>query len=63
MSLIVYSKPNCPGCVTLKDKLKAEGTAFTEVVIGKDITVQEFIERFPDVRSVPYTVDAKEETW
>jgi len=63
MALIVYSKPNCPGCVTLKDKLKAEGTPFTEVVLGKDITIDEFKERFPTVRSVPFVVDAKEETW
>jgi glutaredoxin len=63
MPKIVYSKPNCPGCVTLKDKLKAEGTEFTEVVIGKDLTVEEFIERFPTVRTVPYVVDVREETW
>lgn len=63
MSLIVYSQPNCPGCVTLKNKYKEEGVVFTEVVIGKDITVDEFKQRFPTVRSVPFVVDSKEETW
>ena len=63
MSLIVYSQPNCPGCVIMKNKLKEEGKTFTEIIIGKDITVDEFKERFPTVRSVPFMVDAKEETW
>lgn len=55
--ITVYSKDNCPGCETLKAKLKAEGTPFTEIKLGRDMSVSEFKELFPEVRSVPYVVE------
>lgn len=55
--LTVYSKDNCPACEVLKNKLKAEGTPFTEIKIGRDISVGEFKEMFPTVRSVPHVVE------
>lgn len=51
---VVYSKPNCPGCDKLKKEYIREGIEFEERIIGKDITVDEFCERFPRVRTVPY---------
>lgn len=57
---IVYSQPNCPGCVTMKNKLKAMNEEFQEIVIGKDITKEEFFELFPGVRSVPHVVELKD---
>ena len=53
---IVYTKDNCPGCAALKSKLTAEGTAFLEMKIGKDISLEEFQVQFPGVRSVPHVV-------
>ena len=35
---IVYTKDNCPACVTLKASLVKSGEAFKEVKIGRDIT-------------------------
>jgi len=43
---IVYSLPNCPGCVQLKAKLKLEGTEFVERIIGVDIDKPESVEEF-----------------
>lgn len=63
MKTIVYSKPNCPGCVKLKSELKAEGVEFVEIELGKDMTIEAFKDKFPTVRSVPHVVDAKDETW
>lgn len=60
--ITVYSKDNCPGCETLKAKLKAEGKPFTEIKLGKDMSVGEFKELFPGVKSVPYMVDDKDPT-
>ena len=54
----VYSKPNCPGCVALKNRLKAQGEEFKEVVIGVDIEVDAFFMLYPDVRSVPFVVES-----
>ena len=54
---IVYTKDNCPACVTLKASLAQAGEAFKEIKIGRDITREEFMEKFPKVRTVPYMVD------
>lgn len=54
MTLVVYSKDNCPACVQLKARLVSEGTSFVEVHLGRDMTIEAFKEKFPTVRSVPY---------
>jgi glutaredoxin len=68
----VYTKDNCPACVTLKASLVKSGEAFQEVkiVAAKDteresslrsgvetITREEFMSKFPTVRTVPYVED------
>ena len=53
----VYTKDACPACVTLKASLVKSGEAFKEVLIGRDITREEFMEQFPTVRTVPYMID------
>lgn len=63
MKTIVYSKPNCPGCVKLKSELKAEGVEFVEIELGKDMSIEAFKEKFPLVRSVPYIEYIKDTTW
>jgi len=63
MKTIVYSKPNCPGCDTLKAKLKAEGVEFVEIELGKDMSIEDFKAKFPTVRSVPHMIYSKDETW
>lgn len=54
----VYTKDACPACVTLKASLVKSGEAFQEVKIGRDITREEFMSKFPTVRTVPYVVDS-----
>lgn len=56
MKTIVYSKENCPACVALKARLTKEGEVFTEIMVGKDITREEFMEKFPQVRMMPHLV-------
>ena len=53
----VYTKDNCPACVTLKASLAKAGEAFQEIKIGRDITREEFMSKYPTVRTVPYMVD------
>jgi glutaredoxin len=56
MKIIVYSKENCPACVALKNRLNKDGESFTEINVGKDITREEFLEKFPQVRQMPHMV-------
>jgi glutaredoxin len=55
--IIVYTKDNCPACLNLKDQLRSGKREFTEIKIGKDITREEFMEKFPSVRTVPHMVE------
>jgi glutaredoxin 3 len=52
----VYSKDNCPYCVKAKNLLNARGIEFTEIKIGVDITRDEFLEAFPNARTVPQII-------
>jgi len=52
--MILYSKTNCPACDTLKAEFKRDGVIYTEVLIGKDISLEDFKEMFPKVRTVPH---------
>ena len=54
MKMVVYSKENCPACTTLKARLTKEGESFTEIMVGKDITREEFLAKFPQVRMMPH---------
>lgn len=58
--MIVYTKDNCAACVALKRELDASATPYTEVKIGSDITREDFMVKFPTVRSVPYVVENAE---
>lgn len=53
----VYTKDHCPACMTLKASLVKSGEAFKEVKIGRDITREEFMAKYPTVRTVPYVLD------
>lgn len=54
MKILVYTKDNCPACTSLKARLSKEGEAFTEINVGKDITREEFMAKFPQVRTMPH---------
>jgi glutaredoxin len=41
MSVVVYSKANCPQCVIAKNKLEAAGVEFTEVRIDLNPNVRD----------------------
>ena len=54
---VVYTQQNCPACLFTKAKLTAQHIQFREVMIGKDISREDFLKEFPDVRTVPYVID------
>lgn len=54
---VVYTQENCPACIFTKAKLTAQEVPFVEMKIGRDITREEFMEKYPGVRTVPYVVD------
>lgn len=59
--MIVYTKDNCPACNNLKATLTNNGVVFKEVHIGRDISREEFMAKFPGVRTVPHVVKGETE--
>tara|TARA_B100001093_G_scaffold506883_1_gene566546 strand:+ start:471 stop:728 length:258 start_codon:yes stop_codon:yes gene_type:complete len=51
--VVVYSKDNCPYCVMAKQLLKKSNIAFTEKVIGVDVTREQLLEVAPNARTAP----------
>ena len=54
MHATIYSRKDCPWCENAKNLCKVKGHSYTEVVIGEDISVENFKAKYPDVRTVPY---------
>lgn len=62
--LTVYSKENCPACIKAKSYLDERGVEYKVIMIvfesAKDeseINREEFLEKNPTARNVPYMVD------
>jgi glutaredoxin len=53
----IYTKDNCPACILLKAELKRNEEEFIGINIGKDITREDFIAKFPKQRTVPFVVN------
>lgn len=56
MTVVVYSKPNCPYCVRAKHLLQNYSIPFTEKVVGVDVTREELLEAAPNARTVPQII-------
>ena len=57
MKVIVYSKPACQYCGKAKDLLERLGYEYTEKVVTKDISLEEFFKELgKPVRTVPQIV-------
>lgn len=54
--IIVYTKDNCPYCIKSKTLLQSKGLEYTETKIGSDITREEFLDLFPNARTVPQII-------
>ena len=60
MNIVIYSKDNCSYCLKAKNFLRLEGIEFTELLIGKDITREDFMDKFPEQKSVPLIINNEE---
>lgn len=49
----VYSKENCQYCEMAKKLLEANLQSYTEIRIGRDISVDEFKSKYPYERTAP----------
>ena len=54
--ITIYSKDDCPWCDRAKELITLKGDSYEEIKIGRDITREEFLEQFPNTRTVPYII-------
>lgn len=54
MKITIYSKENCPACDVIKAQLTKEGEPFVEIKVGVDMKLEDFLAKFPQVRSMPH---------
>ena len=52
----VYSKPNCSFCMQAKQLLEMEQLPFDYLTLGTHYSLQEFMELFPNARTLPMIV-------
>lgn len=53
MNITIYTKSNCPNCLTAKALLNAKGLKYEEKDMDMSQTAFEFFATFPDVRQMP----------
>lgn len=58
----VYSKENCPSCDNAKKYLTKLGKEYKTIMVTEfaiddnEITKEEFVNKFPGIRTVPYII-------
>jgi glutaredoxin 3 len=53
MNITIYTKTNCPNCVSAKALLKSKGLTYNEVNLDLDAERAAFMDVFKDARSMP----------
>jgi glutaredoxin 3 len=53
MKIVIYTKSNCPNCVSAKALLKSENLAYTERNMDDPIEQMAFSMLYPDIRQMP----------
>ncbi len=56
MEIIAYTLVGCSHCKTLKELFKRAQTEYTEIMVKRDISVDEFAEIYPHINSFPFVV-------
>ena len=54
--VIIYTKDNCIYCVQAKQLLASNSKQYQEMKIGSDLTREDFISVFPNVKTVPHII-------
>jgi glutaredoxin 3 len=51
--MVVFTKSNCPNCVSAKQLLKAKGMEFTEHSMDNAMEREDFLAKYPELKQMP----------
>lgn len=54
--IVLYTKDNCSYCVMAKQYLQSKGLKYNEMKLGIDLTREEFVSLFPEVKTMPFII-------
>ncbi len=61
MDIQIYKKPGCGYCVKIDELMARAGIEAQVIMIGKDVTVEEFRTNYPNATGVPHVIIDGEE--
>lgn len=53
MNVIIYTKSNCPNCVTAKQLLKSKQIKYTEIDVEEGDRLKNLVAAYPEARQMP----------
>ena len=53
MNITIYTKSECPNCISAKNLLKSKGLTYNEVNLDREAERAAFMDMFKDVRQMP----------
>ena len=53
MNIAIYTKANCPNCVSAKQLLKSKGLEYAEMDCDDYVILKALIDEYPDARQMP----------
>lgn len=56
MEVTIYTQPNCKPCAIMKALLRRSTASVTEMVVTEDISMYDFMQKFPTISSTPLVV-------
>jgi glutaredoxin len=56
MNITIYTTSGCVYCEKIKELMRRAKVEYTAILVGKDITREEFKMRYPFAQGFPYTV-------
>jgi glutaredoxin 3 len=56
MDIVIYTTPGCYYCEQIKELCRRADIEYTQYVVRKDISREDFVKKFPDVDTYPHVV-------
>ena len=57
--ITIYGKYGCGYCEKAKNLLNSKNIKYEYISVGEELGINEFVEMYPNVKSVPYIINNK----